>query len=114
MYIDGGSLRFATLRRQLPLWWHRLPVGVHSPIWPGILAALIILGMLTVFHQVVHEAVQQSELRHKATALQAEATQRCNSLQGPHASGSCLLQLNATTHGNALLQARNIALAAPI
>lgn len=101
---NGEAGGFTTLQRRLQRWWHQLPTGVHSPIWPGILAALIILGMLLAFHQVVVGAVQQGELRHKATAMQAEAAWRCNSLRGLDASGSCLLQLNLAAHGDAVLQ----------
>lgn len=73
----------------------RLPAAVRSPVWLGLLGALTIMGMLLTFHQVVHGAVQQSVLLHKATAVHAEATRRCNVLQAPGASESCRLQLNA-------------------
>lgn len=97
MHIGGGAL----------LWWQRLPAAVRSPVWPGILSALIILGMLLTFHQVVRGVVQQSELRHQATAQRAEATWRCRALPGLQASRTCLLKLDATTHGDAMLQAWN-------
>ena len=68
-----------------------------------ILAALIILGLLLAFHQVVSGAVLQSELRHKATAMKAQATWRCHSLRGLGASESCLLQLNPVARGDPML-----------
>ena len=74
-------------------WWCRLPPGMQTPVWSIILGSLIILGMLLAFHQVVHGAVQQGELRHKANALHAEATWRCKILPGRGASDGCLLQL---------------------
>lgn len=85
---------FDALARDLRQWWHTLPHGLRSPVWSGLLATLIILGLLLAFHHVVHEAVQQSELRHQASARQAEASWRCNGLRGPAASSSCLAQLN--------------------
>jgi hypothetical protein len=90
---------FKPLQQGLQLWWYRMPAGVRSPVWPNILGALIIVGMLLAFHQVVHGAVQQSALRHKASAVHGEATQRCNALQGQGASDNCRLQLNAAYDG---------------
>jgi hypothetical protein len=104
---NGEVGGFTTLQRRLQRWWHQLPTGVRSPIWPGLLAALIILGMLLAFHQVVVGAVQQGELRHKVSAMQAEAAWRCNSLRGLDAIGSCLLELNSTAHGDPLLQVQD-------
>ena len=75
-------------------WWHTLPPGWRAPVWSGLLAAFIILGMLLAFHQVVREAVRQSLLRQQASARQAEASWRCNSLRGSDASRSCIAQLN--------------------
>jgi hypothetical protein len=70
--------------------------------WPGILAALAIVGLLAAFHQVVRGAVQQGELRRIATAVHAEAAWRCNALRGLHVRDNCLVE------------ARNIALVAPV
>ena len=81
--------------------------GVRAPVWPGIVAMLGIIGLLLTFHQVVLGAVQQGELRRQATATHAEATWRCNALQGLRASDTCLMQLNAAAPGYAMLQAAN-------
>lgn len=104
---ETGGL--AACRRELQQWWRGLPAGVRSPVWPGILATLIIFGLLLAFHQVVTGAVQQSELRLKATAMRSEATWRCNTLRGLGASESCRSQLKALADGNALLQFPNTA-----
>jgi hypothetical protein len=77
--------------------------GVRSPVWPGLLATLIVLGMLMAFHQVVRGAVQQGELRQQAIATHAAATWRCNALNGTAASGSCLSQLNTPIRDGSLL-----------
>lgn len=90
---DGGVGDLAVRTHTPQQWWRRLPAGLQTPVWPTILGSLIILGMLLAFHQVVHEAVQQSELRHKTNALHAEATGRCKILRGRGASDGCLLQL---------------------
>jgi hypothetical protein len=110
--LDGEVGGYAALQRELQRWRHRLPAAwVRAPVWPVILSTLIILGLLLVFHQVVFEAVQQSELRRKASAMHTEATWRCNSLRGPRASYSCLLRLNSAEHGDTMLQAQNTKLA---
>ena len=101
--VDG----FTMFQRKLQWWWRQLPTAARAPIWPRILAALLILGMLLAFHQVVSGVVQQGELRHKATAMQAAAAWHCRTLGGPGASQSCLLQLNLATHGDAVVQAQN-------
>ena len=85
----------------------RLPAVGQAPVWPVILATLLILGMLLAFHQLVRGVVRQSELRHKAVALHAEATWRCNNLRGRDASGNCLLRINAEARRDAIVQARN-------
>jgi hypothetical protein len=103
---SGDAEGLAALRRRLRHWCSQLSFGVRSPVWPGLLAALIIFGMLLAFHQVVREAVQQSESRHQATASLAEATWRCKLLRGVDASGSCLLQLNLAARSPTLLPAR--------
>jgi hypothetical protein len=77
----------------------------RSPAWHLMAAILALLGMLLVFHYVVRESLRESELRHKAMALNAEAIWRCNNLQGREASGTCLLQVNAEARKVALLHA---------
>jgi len=103
---EAGS--FTTFQCGLQLWWYHLPVQLRSPVWPGLLASLAILGLLLAFHQVVSGAVQQGELRHKATAMHSEATWRCNTLRGLRASENCRSQLNAPTRSDALLQASDM------
>ena len=94
--------------RQLVLWWHHLPAGVRSPVWPAALATLVIVGMLLAFHQVVSGAVLQGEMRRKASAMDVEANWRC----GPRARDSCLQQLKAAI-SNPVLHALNNATDAP-
>lgn len=106
---DGASRGLATHRRELALWWQHLPAGLRLPLWPRLLASLVILGMLLTFHQVVRGAVQQGELLRKASALQTEANWRCNSARDSRANDSCrLLQLNAAARGESVIQAQNL------
>jgi hypothetical protein len=63
---DGEAGGLVVPQRALRLWWYGLPAWARSPVWPALLATLTILGLLLSFHQVVHQAVQQSELRLQA------------------------------------------------
>lgn len=91
--LNGAATHFFPFQPGLRLAWHRVSAGVRSPVGSGMLGALIILGMLLAFHQVVHGAVEQGALRIKASAVHAEATRRCNALPG-QAAINCLQQLN--------------------
>lgn len=108
---NGAAGNVAARPQRLQPGWHRLPAAARSPVWPGLLGALLIVGMLLAFHQVVHGAVQQGALRHKATAVHADATWRCNALPGQGASDNCLRQLNATVYGVTVAQAQTTLLA---
>ena len=102
---DGSHALGSNLKQ----WWHALPIGLGSLIWSGLVTTLIILGMLLAFHQVVIDAVQQSELRHQAIALEAEASWRCNTLRGPSAVGSCLAQLKLAAPASAAINQCSVA-----
>lgn len=77
------------------------------PGWPVVVATLAVLGMLLAFHHVVREALRQSEFRHRAMALHAEAVWRCNNLPGREVSNTCLLQVNAEARKADLPHAQN-------
>ena len=72
------------------------PAALRSPQAFAVLATLAMLGLLLAFHQVVLGAVQQGELRRKATAMQADAAWRCNALPAARSREGCLVQLNPT------------------
>ena len=86
---------------------HLLHTALRAPAWHAIMAVLVISSLLLAFHQVVSGAVQQSELRRKADATQAEASWLCNAIQGPLARDKCRLELNAPRAGHAMIQAQN-------
>lgn len=105
---------FAASQRTQRQGGYRLADGLHSPVWLTVLASLVILvilGMLMAFHQVVHGAVEQGQLRHKANVLQAGAIGRCNILPGRDASDRCLLQLSALANDNGLTNIPSMQLA---
>lgn len=81
--------------------------AVCSPWASGLLATLVIFGMLLAFHDVVSGAVQQSESRNKAIAAHVTATLRCNSLRDSPARDSCLLQLDTAATAERVLAAQS-------
>lgn len=99
LHVQAGG--FDARGHALHGWWQHLPTGTRSPVWPRILATLLILGLLLAFYQVVGGAAQQGELRRKATAMHAQAIWRCHSLPGVSVRDSCLLQLNAVALADA-------------
>ncbi len=88
--------------------WEHLPKGLHSPVWPGLLATLAMLALLLAFHQVVRGAVEQGDLRRAATAARSDAAWRCNALGGLVKREACLLQLGTPRPGEASLQALSL------
>lgn len=97
--LIGSATDFTALQAVLQRGWYRLSATLRSPLGSGVLGTLVIFGLLLAFHQVVHGAVQQGALRLKATAMHAQATQRCNALRDPSARENCRLQLNALVVG---------------
>lgn len=91
---------------EFPAWQQGLQWAwdaVCSPWVSGMLATMVIFGMLLAFHDVVSGAVQQSELRNKAIAAHVTATLRCNSLRDSNARDSCLLQLETAATADGFL-----------
>lgn len=89
----------------------RVSVQALSSVWPWVVAVPVMLGMLLLFHYVVHQAFQQGELRHKALAAHAAAIWRCNNLQGRDVSDRCLVQADTDLRSLALSQFKHSALA---
>jgi hypothetical protein len=86
---------------------NRWPVALRAHGWRGALAALILLGLLLAFHQVVRSAVREGELRREITALHSAASLRCNELRGRLVRDSCLKKLSASAPDVAALRAQN-------
>ena len=56
---------------------------LRTTVWPGLLAALACIGLLSAFHQVVQGGVDQAALRQQTTALPADADWRCRVAPAP-------------------------------
>ena len=90
MSVAGGA---STASRGSPqTGWQRRVIGLQVWIWSAILAALMLLAMLTAFQQVVAQAVHQGEARRLATAASADAAWRCSALRDPGRRESCHAQ----------------------
>ena len=109
---DAG--RFTALRLGFQGLWSNFHAGLRFPGWPIIVGALLILGLLLAFHDVVSEAAKKGDLRRKADALFAQATWRCNTAQAMSARDNCLLQLNAAFGADPLLFAPDVVSALPL
>lgn len=81
--------------RQWPLQGRQWLASVGVPVWPGAIAAVVFVGLLLGFQQVVSGAVLQGAARNVAAAAHAEATWRCKALRDPGASQACLARLGA-------------------
>lgn len=57
--------------------------ALRTTVWPGLLAALACIGLLSAFHQVVQGGVDQAALRQQTTALPADADWRCRVAPAP-------------------------------
>ena len=73
------------------------PFHLSTPLI-GIVATLVVVGMLLVFHAVVKGAVQDGEFRRQADLTQAAVTWRCSLLRDLPARDSCLSQTFAAVN----------------
>jgi hypothetical protein len=73
--------------------WQRALAALRPPVWPAAAAALMVLGLLVAFQQVVAQGVEQAEQRRAATASQHESTWRCKLVHEPAARDNCLAQI---------------------
>ena len=69
---------------------------IAESIWTVPLASLLLVGMLVAFYAVVSSATKAGELRRQATAIQAAAAMRCNTLPSWDANKNCLQRLTNT------------------
>lgn len=87
-----GSGRSLALQRPGRPWAQAL---LEPSVWIALLGALCVLALLLAFRQVVLRGVQQSELRHRATAAHADGVWRCNALRNVSQRAGCRVQLDA-------------------
>ena len=74
--------------------------ALRTSVWPVALAALLVVGLLVTFHQVVQGAVDQAMLRRQAAAQHAEADWQCRTAPAQVRS-VVLTQAGSTTNGRA-------------
>ena len=70
--------------------WRAVLAALRSPVWPVAAAALLGLGLLLAFQQVVAHAAAQASLRHTAVAAQLEGVWRCKLMRDRGDRDSCL------------------------
>ena len=72
----------------------------RTAVWPVALAALLIVGLLVAFHQVVQGAVNQAMLRRQVAAQHVEADWQCRTAPAQVRHG-VLPQAGSTINGRA-------------
>jgi hypothetical protein len=87
-----GSVSSLALQRPGRPWAQAL---LQPSVWMALFGALCVLALLLAFRQVVLRGVQQSELRHRATAAHADGVWRCNALRTVSQRAPCRVQLDA-------------------
>lgn len=90
----------ATRRSQVTPIWRDLPANQRYPV---LLGAVLIVGMLLAFFQVVSGAVEQGKARRLASAAQLTATAACSAMRGPSAQDACRVQVNAASSATTLI-----------
>lgn len=91
----------AVLRALRRPWRQHGLFTLRSRLWPTILAALLMFGLLLSFHHVVGEFVQQGEARRVAAAAKHESIWRCNAQRSRSQRASCLAQVEAAPDAGA-------------
>jgi len=80
---------------ELPNGWTRLMDLLRSQLTLMLLAFMVTLALMLVFHQVVLGAMAQGELRQQTRDQQSKEFWRCNGLQVSDQRDQCLRQFNA-------------------
>jgi hypothetical protein len=83
--------------------WPRFFDMLRSQITLAVLAILITVSLMLLFHQVLLGAVAQGELRQQARDQQSEVFWRCNSMGATAERDNCLRQFNATARAEGSL-----------
>lgn len=78
-------------------WWSGPSTQEHHHALQGAVGAVLIVGMLLVFAQVVSGAVEQGAARRVATATQVASTAACTAMRGPSAQDACRVQAAAAS-----------------
>ena len=87
----------ASERSQAAPWWSGPSTQERHHVLLGTVGAVVIVGMLLAFAQVLSGAVEQGAARRAATAAQLASTAACTAMRGPRAQDACRVQLAAAS-----------------
>lgn len=93
-------------RSQASPWWSGPSTQERHDVLLGAVGAVVILGMLLAFAQVVSGAVEQGVARRAATAAQLASTAACTAMRGPGAQDACRVQVAAASGTTNLIASR--------
>jgi hypothetical protein len=80
--------------RARPNWRMVLP-AMRPSLWPVVITALLALGLLLAFQQVVAQVVVQADQQRAATLAQHEIAWGCKLMREPRERDGCLAQVSA-------------------
>ncbi len=90
---DGSALALSPFK--VSPWWPKAPAPQFKPYVLEALVAVVALGLLLAFFQVVHQSVLRGEQLRQAVAVHSAATHHCKSLAALGSGDACLRLLNA-------------------
>ena len=75
--------------------WLRFVLSLlRYPVWPALVAAVLLMALLLSFQRVVAQGVVQGEQRRSAVAAEADDLWRCRRINRPDQRRSCLSRLD--------------------
>jgi hypothetical protein len=74
--------------------WQQALSLLRSPVFTAILGAVMVLGLLLAFENVVAQAVAHAEQQRSARDAHDAAVWRCKQLRGGGDRGTCLIQVS--------------------
>ena len=75
-----------------PAAWRRALLALRYPVWPRLVAGLLLVGLLLLFQRVVAQGVVQGELRRADMAARADSLWRCRLISRLDERNLCLVQ----------------------
>lgn len=93
MLAATGNHRVQLRAASRRAWWKRSLHALRYPVWPMVIMAVLLSGMLLMFQRVVAQGVVQGEQRRSATAAHANGLWRCRSINQIDERSLCLAQM---------------------
>lgn len=96
----------AIQRSRAAPWWSGPSTQERTHVLLVAAGALLIVGMLLAFAQVVNGAVEQGAALRVATAAQLASAAACTAMRSPSAQGACRIEAGAASGNTDLIASR--------